>query len=206
MAKLKLSYFDFHGGRGEPARLALSIGGIPFEDDRVLFSEWPSRKEDTPFGALPVLEIDGEKLAESNAINAYVGKLADLYPTNAWQAALCDEAAVEDISTKIVATLFRPEEQKKAERQELVSGPLPFFLTRLEQRLNAHGEKYFADNRLTVAALKVFTLIRPLKSGVLDYIPTDLPDCVAPKLVQHYERVKNQPQVAAYYAERGVAA
>lgn len=25
---LKLTYFDFHGGRGEPARLALSIGGI----------------------------------------------------------------------------------------------------------------------------------------------------------------------------------
>ena len=35
MAKLKLTYFDFHGGRGEPARLALSISGIPFEDDRV---------------------------------------------------------------------------------------------------------------------------------------------------------------------------
>jgi hypothetical protein len=35
MPKLKLTYFDFHGGHGEPARLALSIGGIPFEDDRV---------------------------------------------------------------------------------------------------------------------------------------------------------------------------
>ena len=32
MAKLKRSYFDFHDGRGEPA---LSMGGIPFEDDRV---------------------------------------------------------------------------------------------------------------------------------------------------------------------------
>ena len=31
MPKLKLTYFDFHGGRGEPAKLALSIGGIPFE-------------------------------------------------------------------------------------------------------------------------------------------------------------------------------
>ena len=40
MAKLKLTYFDFHGGRGEPARLALSISGIPFEDDRVPPSEW----------------------------------------------------------------------------------------------------------------------------------------------------------------------
>jgi glutathione S-transferase len=69
MPKLKLTYFDFHGGRGEPARLALSIGGIPFEDDRVAPSDWPARKPDTPFGALPVLEVDGQTLAQSNAIN-----------------------------------------------------------------------------------------------------------------------------------------
>jgi hypothetical protein len=51
--KLKLTYFDFHGGRGEPARLALSMAGIPFEDDRVSPSDWERRKPDTPFGALP---------------------------------------------------------------------------------------------------------------------------------------------------------
>lgn len=69
MAKLKLTYFDFHGGRGEPARLALSIGGIPFEDDRVPPAEWERRKAHTPFGALPVLERDGQVVAQSNAIN-----------------------------------------------------------------------------------------------------------------------------------------
>ena len=71
MPKLKLTYFDFHGGRGEPARLALSMGGIPFEDDRVPPSDWQRRKPDTPFGALPVLEVDGQTLAQSNAINRY---------------------------------------------------------------------------------------------------------------------------------------
>src|SRR4026207_2234847 len=88
MPKLKLTYFDFHGGRGEPARLALSIGGIQFVDERVPPSEWEQRKPNTPFGALPVLEVDGRTLAQSNAINRYVGKLTDLYPTDAWQAAL----------------------------------------------------------------------------------------------------------------------
>ena len=124
MSKLKLTYFDFHGGRGEPARLALSIGEIPFEDDRVPPAEWEGRKAQTPFGALPVLERDGQVVAQSNAINRYVGKLADLYPSDPWQAALCDEVmgAVEDIGTKIGATLFLPEEQKKAWREELVAG------------------------------------------------------------------------------------
>ena len=129
MAKLKLTYFDFHGGRGEPARLALSIGGIAFEDDRFQTSDWERRKGDTPFGALPVLEVDGQIVAQSNAINRYVGKLADLYPSDPWQAALCDEAmeAVEDITNKIAATLFIPEEQKKAQRKTLVDGPIPFY-------------------------------------------------------------------------------
>ena len=47
MSNLKLTYFDFHGGRGEPARLALSIGGIPFQDDRVAFADWERHKEGT---------------------------------------------------------------------------------------------------------------------------------------------------------------
>ena len=207
MAKLKLTYFDFHGGRGEPARLALSIGGIAFEDDRIQPADWERRKADTPFGALPVLEVDGQIVAQSNAINRYVGKLADLYPSDPWQAALCDEImeAVEDINTKIGATFFLPEEQKKAQREALVEGPIPFYLTRLQQRLEAHGGRYFAADRLSVADLKVFVWIRHLRSGALDHVPTDLPDRVAPKLLEHYERVKNDPRVKAYYAKLGVA-
>jgi prostaglandin-H2 D-isomerase / glutathione transferase len=207
MAGLKLTYFDFHGGRGEPARIALSIGGIPFEDERIKGADWERRKADTPFGALPLLEKDGEILAQSNAINRYVGRLTNLYPSDPWQAALCDEImeAVEDIGSKIAATMFLSDEQKKAQRKALVGGALPFYLARLQQRLEAHGGRYFAGDRLSVADLKVFVLIRHLKSGVLDHVPTDLPDRVAPKLVEHYERVKNDPGVKAYYAKHGVA-
>lgn len=207
MTKLKLIYFDFHGGRGEPARLALSIAGIPFEDDRVQFADWERRKVNTPFGTLPVLEVDGQILAQSNAINRYVGKLASLYPSDPWQAAICDEAmeAVEDITNKIAATMFLPEEDKKARRKALVEGPLPFYLNRLQQRLETHGGRYFAADRLTVADLKVFVWIRQLKSGVLDHVPIDLPDRIAPKLVEHYERVKNERGVKAYYSKHGAS-
>jgi len=206
MPKLKLTYFDFHGGRGEPARLALAMGGIPFEDDRVTFADWPRRKPETPFGALPLLEVDGKILAQSNAINRYVGKLANLYPTDPWQAALCDETmeAVEDIINKIAATMFLPDEQKKSERKVLADGPIPFYLTALERRLEQHGGRYFAGDRLSVADLKVFMLLRQLRSGVLDHVPTDLPDRLASKLVEHYQRIKAEPGVAAYYAKCGV--
>lgn len=207
MSKLKLTYFDFHGGRGEPARIALSIGGIEFEDDRVPAAAWERRKPDTPFGALPVLEVDGQGVSQSNAINRYVGKLADLYPSDPWQAALCDEAmdAVEDIGSKVVATFNLPDDEKKAQRERLAEGPIPFYLERLQQRLEAHGGRYFADNRMTVADLKVFLWVRHLRSGALDHIPADLVDRVAPKLVEHYERVKSDPGVKSYYARHNVS-
>src|SRR5213079_2485660 len=106
---------------------------------------------------------------------------------------------------KIEATFELPEEQKKTQRQALVEGPITFYLTRLQQRLDAHGGRYFAGDRLSVADLKVFVWIRHLKSGKLDHIPTDLPERVAPKLVEHYERVKAVPEIRAYYAKHGIS-
>jgi hypothetical protein len=107
MPQLKLTYFDFDGGRGEPARLALHIGGIPFEDRRIGFKEWDALRETMPFRALPVLEVDGRLVTQSNGINRYVGKLAGLYPQDDWQALLCDEAmdAVEDMDFQIGITI-----------------------------------------------------------------------------------------------------
>ena len=80
MHSIRLTYFDLHGGRGEVARLAMFIGGIDFEDRRVKFDDWPALKPKTPFGGIPVLEVDGEPVAQSNGINRFLGKLADLLP------------------------------------------------------------------------------------------------------------------------------
>lgn len=207
MPKLVLTYFDFDGGRGEPARLALSIGGIPFEDRRIPGKDWPKHRDQMPFQAMPVLEVDGKVVTQSNTINRYVGKLAGLYPKDEWQAVLCDEVmdAAEDISTRIGNTIALQGDQKKIVREELAAGALPRFLQQLELRLKAGGGEYFVDKRLTVADLKVYQLTRWIKAGVLDHIPADLPDRVAPLLAQHLERVRNHPKVVAYYAARKVA-
>lgn len=207
MPKLKLTYFDFHGGRGQTARLALTIGKVAFEDDRVGFTDWPARKGDTLFGVLPELEVDGTRLAQSNAINRYVGRLTGLYPEDPIQAALCDEAmdAVEDVMVQLVPTLFMPDDQKQVRRKELADGCLPFYSRRLEQRLATRGGQYFADSRLTVADLKVFVFTRHLTSGVLDHIPTDLVQQAAPKLVAHRDRVAAHEGVKAYYSKHGVS-
>ena len=203
MAALKLHYFDFHGGRGEPVRLAMYLGGIEFEDRRIPLAEWPGIKDEMPFHAVPVLDVDGRALSQSNAIMRYVGKLTGLYPVDPWQAACCDEAmdAVEDIVTQVVPTFFiKDEDEKREARLELADGPLPLFLRGIEARLVAGDGEYFADSRLTIADLKVYVWIRGLRSGILDHIPADLPDNVAPRLVEHFERVDIHPKIREYYA------
>ena len=204
MAKLVLTYFDFDGGRGEPARLALHIGGIAFEDRRIAAQDWPANRDKMPFQAMPVLEVDGKSISQSNTINRYVGKLAGLYPKDDWQAALCDEVmdAAEDIGSRIGNTMQMGADEKKKAREALAAGAIPRFLEQLEIRLKAGGSEWFVEKRLSIADLKVFGLVRWLRSGALDHIPKDIPDRLAPALVKHAERVAAHPKVAAYYASR----
>lgn len=202
MRKLKLSYFDFDGGRGEVARLAMSIGGIPFEDDRIPVSDWSTVKQNMPLHAVPVLEIDGRPMTQSNAINRFVGKLANLYPDDAVEAARCDETmdAVEDIVAQVVRTFgMDDQEALRAAREALADGPITLYLEKLNEMLVETGNAYFADDRLTVADLKVFVWIRGLRAGLLDYIPADLTERIAPQLAEHCDRVGAHPGVVAYY-------
>jgi prostaglandin-H2 D-isomerase / glutathione transferase len=207
MTKLKLTYFDFDGGRGEPVRLALHIGGVPFEDVRISPKDWPQFRDQTPFHALPTLEVEGKIVTQSNSINRYVGKLAGLYPKDEFQALLCDEAmdAAEDIGTRIAGTMDLPADAKKKAREELSAGRITRYLEQLQARLKTAGGEYFADKRLTVADLKIFMLIRWLRSGALDHIPKDLVDRVAPLLVKHFERVAGRPEISEYYERRKAA-
>ncbi|MGB8220945.1 MAG: glutathione S-transferase family protein [Polyangiales bacterium] len=202
MPKLKLTYFDIHGGRGEPARLAMYIGGVAFEDDRISFEQFGERRTGFPFTRIPVLDVDGIQLSQCNAISRYVGKLAGLYPTDPLQAAFCDEAldAVEDIVSKIGVTFSMTDEaERKAARKALADGPITVYLQQLQAMLQARGGKYFADGRLTIADLKVMVWIRNLRSGILDHVPSDLPDKVAPLLVEHLARIEGNPKVREYY-------
>jgi len=47
-------------------------------------------------------------------------------------------------------------------------------------------------------------LTRQLTSGILDHIPTDLVERVAPELVDHFQRVMRDPSIKSYYAKKGV--
>ena len=204
MPKLVLTYFDYDGSRGEVARLALHLAGVAFEDRRITWKEWPRLRDNMPFQGMPVLEVDGQVITQSNTINRYVGKLTGLYPKDDWQAALADElmAAIEDITVEIEETLTLDAKAKKKAREALANGPLLRYLQQIEARLKRGGGEWFVEKRLTVADLKCYIWIRALTDGGLDYIPDDFVDKHAPLLATHWQRVASQPRIAAYYAAR----
>jgi glutathione S-transferase len=204
MSKFKLTYFDFSGGRGEPVRIALHAAGIEFDDERLSFAEFSAMRKKALFNALPILEIDGVAVTQSNAMCRYVGKQAGLYPEDDLQALYCDEVmgAIEDMSHHIGPTIGLEGNELMRAREKLVDGWLTVHLKGLGKLLTRGGGKYFADRRLTVADLKAFIQTRWLQSGSLDHIPTDIVQRLAPNLVDHQARIENDPIVTAYYASR----
>ncbi len=205
MPQLKISYFDFHGGRAEPVRLALAIGGIAFEDHRFAFTDFAEVRKTSPFGQVPLLHVDGVAVTQSDAMLRYAGKLAGLYPSDAYQALLCDEVTyvVEEAGVAMGPTFRMTGEEQKAARLALVNGSMPVYLAWLQSQLQARGGEYFSDNCLTVADLKVFIDVRGLNSGRWDHIPKDLVEKVAPALNDHMKRIAQTPSVMAYYAKFG---
>ncbi len=204
MPDYKLTYFDFDGGRAEPIRIAFHAAGIEFEDKRISFPEFGESRSNIRFHAVPVLEINGEQITQSNAIGRYIGKMAGLYPTDPLQALYCDEVtgALEDLTHYVVQTFGLQGEDLIAARKILVDTRLTTFLTGLEQLLERGGGEYFAGNQLTIADLKAFMQTRSLISGNLEHVPTDLIQELAPSLVDHEKRISAEPQVTAYYASR----
>ena len=64
---------------------------VPFEDVILTGDAWSSLKRETPWGQVPVLEVDGKMLAQSRTIMAYVGRVTGLHPEDPFAAAKVDE-------------------------------------------------------------------------------------------------------------------
>src|SRR2546422_5214011 len=157
MPQYKLTYFDAATSRGEECRLALHVAGLPFEDERLTRDQWAARKASTPFGALPVLAIDGRQLAQSNAILRFIGSQHGLHPVEPLEAALHESlmCAVEDLRTRMGPIIrIKDEAEKKRARQEAAGGYLQEWGAAIERQIGAGP--YLAGMKLCVADLKLF--------------------------------------------------
>jgi prostaglandin-H2 D-isomerase / glutathione transferase len=198
----RLTYFDFPGSRGEECRLALHVAGVPFTDDRVK-DDWAARKDGTPWGTLPTLEVDGRGvLGQTNAILVYIGREHDLHPRDPWQAALHEDlmGAVEDLRATVVPVLQIKEPERRGAREELARGYLQRWGRGVERRLAELGAGPFvAGEKLHVADLKLYMAARWFSSGNVDHVPKTV-FAEFPRLVGLERAVAQHPKVVAWYA------
>ncbi len=198
MAKPKLTYFDFPGGRGEDVRMAFALAEVDFEDKRIAGSDWRQLKESTPFGALPILEVEGRPtLAQSNAILVWIGTEHGLLPKDTWEAAR--HVSVLESVEELRATIdpsgrLEDDDAKRQARQALCDGPIPRWAKQIEQQIRG---PFVGGEAISVADLKIFTAMNWFRRGVLDHIPTDILDGHS-KLTALHTAVASQPRIAAW--------
>lgn len=200
VTKPKLTYFDTPVSRGEECRLAFTVAGVDFEDNRLAPSAWASLKPNTPFGALPILEVEGKPaVSQTNAILAYIGRKYELLPRDEWESLRLQSLleAAEELRHTISKTFgIKDAEELKRRRSELVEGPIRSWGAHMEKQIVG---PFAAGEQIGVADIKLFVVLGWLKKGALDHIPTDVLDHL-PKLQALFENVKNHPRVVAWYA------
>ena len=196
---VRLTYFDFDGSRGLECRLALALAGVAFEDDRVPRGAWPDRKPHTPFGALPLLTVDGRSLAQANAILGYVGRTHGLHPADPWAAAQHDAlmASVEDLRAKIPPK-GATDEETRAARQAFVAGWLTQWATSVSGSI---AGPFVAGAHPMVVDLKLYVILRSIAAGAYDHIPATFVDGF-PALAALSAAVDALPAVRGWFAGR----
>jgi len=194
-----LTYFNFDASRGLECRLALTVAGVPFEDRRIARGDWMELKSTLPYGALPLLEEDGRRVAQSTAILRYIGLSHGLHPTDLWIAAEHDALmqSVEDLRHKVPGRGLSDEEKKTA-REAFAAGWLTRWAETVSERIVG---PFLEGEQLNVADLKLFTILRAYVTGGYDYIPASFFDAF-PAIQAFFAAVGAHPTVSAYLADR----
>ncbi|KAH9134525.1 hypothetical protein AeRB84_019722 [Aphanomyces euteiches] len=202
MATLKLTYFNL-AGRAELTRLALYLGDIHFEDDRISMRRLKELKSSLPYGQLPVLTVDDTVMAQSHPIAKYAGTLSGLYPNdNPLDALKVDEllSHLMSMNNAILAVFGELDKNERAVKgKELVDVTLPTMFRLLERRLvtTSVGDPYLLE-KLSLADLEVYLTVDMLKTNFLRDIDTStIPDGYT-HVMRIYNAVKEHPKVAEW--------
>lgn len=198
--KARLIYFDAPVSRGEECRLALHLAGVDFEDVRIKSAEWPQLKPQTPYGALPVLELpDRPPLAQSNAILVLIGRRHGLHPSDDFEAARHEGMMqhVEDLRGVVGPTISMPDAEKKAAREKIAADYLPAWGAAAEK--NITESPFFGGEKLNVVDLKLHMAVRWFIGGKVDHIPATIFGAY-PNLMRVHDAVRDHPGVKAWYA------
>lgn len=202
MPKLELHYFPAKG-RGEAVRLALHVGGVPFEN--VFFDgfeDFADQKAKGVFnyGQVPVLYVDDVQYAQTSALTRYCAKLAGLLPSSDLDQFAADEytCAMDEMFAKIPSKL--PDEELRLAREKFYKLDFPRILGGIERAVlkrNAEDTPWLVGNDLTYVDIAMYCVFGLFKQGNFDHIPTSVVD-EYPRLIRTWKAVSEHPKVVEW--------
>ncbi|OWA52271.1 putative Hematopoietic prostaglandin D synthase [Hypsibius exemplaris] len=202
-ADYRLIYFDGRG-RAELIRLIFAAAFQKFEDVRIDVAKWPEYKLTTPWGGIPILEVNNRPVAQSGAIVRYLARQFHLAGEDKWEQVLVD-SALDAIGDLLSAAISLGESQdgplEKADNiRKFRDHVIPVALTNYDRFISMHGNNGFTvGNHITAADIALFNFVDSvLHHNVLANESLALYPAV--KIV--FNNVKAQPRIAAYLISR----
>jgi len=218
---IKVYYYNFKFWRAEVLRAGLFLQNIPFEDIRAK-EEMEKVKPRAPFGAFPIMEVDGKILSQTQAMATYVGKLGSVFDYSSVDAsadeayprlypadddyflqAKCDEImnGCTEVTTTIGSTFGLPKDEVEPKRKALIQsdgGRLHMHCSGLNSIVCADAPGFACGKSLTVADLCIWRLVSWMNGGFLDHIPTDFVSANFPNLQAIYEACEANEKIGEY--------
>ncbi|XP_007516570.1 glutathione S-transferase A2-like [Erinaceus europaeus] len=194
--KPKLHYFNGRG-RMESIRWLLAAAGVEFEEK---FIETPEDLEKLRndgsllFQQVPMVEIDGMKLAQSRAILNYIASKYDLYGKDLKERALIDmySEGISDLGEMIITLPLCPPDQKVSKIALIKEKTSNRYCPAFEKVLKSHGQDYLVGNRLSKADIllvEVLYYVDEIDSSLLASFPL---------LKAFRTRISNLPKVKKF--------
>ena len=178
---------------------------------------------DYPFGQVPVLEVDGKMLGQSNSIARYLAKKHGLAGQDDWEEAMANmyaDSLMDVINAGLPYRFESDPEKKKQLLQELVTKNVRPHIQLIEKRLAENGTGYLVGSSVSCKFVKLSLaeLIsydsRPIQLtwadlGYADVIPTFLelvPDLLdnAPHLKKLINAIEAIPSIKKWIETRPV--
>ena len=201
MPTYKLYYFNARGA-AETIRLTFALAGVEYEDNRLSQEEWAEFKPKTPYGGMPVLDIDGKIFGGSSPILRYLAKQFGLDGEDDQANLILDGAVdtVQDVIQKMIPIFYEKDaERKETLKKEAQNVSFPRYLGGLEKLAAANNAgPWFYGSKVTYADLSFYqtsTFMNVMFPGEVDKYPT---------LKKLTEAVEKLPKIAEWIKTRPV--
>jgi len=195
----KLSYFNARAV-AEPIRLLLAYVKVPYDDVRVEREDWPKLKETTPWGQMPVLEVDGVQIAQSKAIARYIAKKHGVAGDTELEQAKLDELidVLDDIRTESVKWWRESDEAKKAELLKTIEGEVyPRYFNKFEALIKKNGNGVLVGKKITYGDINLANMVDQM---TVHFKGVDMSKY--PAIQEHCKKILSHPNIKDWIDRR----